>query len=560
MTDFTIPALKSSHGNDNRGFVAGANPGVAYGRYGAMFDAPSAQKLPQEALMALATAMIKPDIGAPITDLEPIDENPSIPAGYTYFGQFIDHDITFDPTPFNTSAVDVGALVDFRSPALDLDNMYGRGPDDQPYMYEKDGFSLRVGRVPGHADAVTGTKADLPRLPDGTPILGDKRNDENKIVSQFHGAMIQFHNKVAADTAMLTSFGFDPAVKGSRFRTAANIVRWHYQYVVVFDYLRHICLPGILTEVLNFGEMPRLPNYLKTEAKFAYMPIEFAGAAFRFGHSMIRPSYSLNSVVTTAKGVPPEPKTRIPTFTRDETDLTHNLNGFPGPLADVWGLDFGFFLDLPAGPGAAAGGMKVPQPSYRIDALLTGPLQDLPEFFKDTDTPAKLSTMVGNLAFRNLERGQTLGLPSGQAVAKLLGVLPLTDEIIWSAGSRLLDSAKLDAEAKADVQTTTDARAKVFEDWGMDNGCVLAGNCPLWFYILREAEYYGVKHRPDDPMIGFGGQHLGPVGSRIICETLLGLLWMDKSSFLHSNRGFTPLPQIAGGQMTLARLIEYALS
>ena len=560
MTDFTIPASKSSHGNDNRGFVAGANPGVAFGRYGAMFDAPPAQKLPQEALMALATAMIKPDIGAPITDLEPIDENPSIPAGYTYFGQFIDHDVTFDPTPFNTSSVDVSALVDFRSPALDLDNLYGRGPDDQPYMYEKDGFSFRVGRVPGHADAVTGTKADLPRLPDGTPILGDKRNDENKIVSQFHGAMLQFHNKVAADTAMLTSFGYDPTVKGSRFRTAANIVRWHYQYVVVFDYLKRVCLPGILTEVLNFGGMPRLPNYLKVDAKYAYMPIEFAGAAFRFGHSMIRPSYSLNSTVTTAKGAPPEPKTRIPTFTRDVADPTQNLNGFPGPLADAWGLDFGFFLDLPAGAKAAAGGMKVPQPSYRIDALLTGPLQDLPEFFNDTDTPAKLATLVGNLAFRNLERGQTLGLPSGQAVARLLGVLPMTDEIIWSAGSRLLDSAKLDDEAKADFKAANDARAKVFEDWGMDNECILAGNCPLWFYILREAEYYGVMHRPNDPLIGLGGQHLGPVGSRIVCETLLGLLWMDKSSFLHSNRGFTPLPQISGGQMTLASLIKYALS
>lgn len=371
--------------------------------------------------------------------------------------------------------------------------------------------------------------------------------------------MMQFHNKVAADTAMLTGFGYDPDVKGSRFRTAANIVRWHYQYVVVFDYLRRICLPGVLTEVLNFGWMPRLPNYLKSEAKFAYMPIEFAGAAFRFGHSMIRPSYALNSKTIAAPGAPTPPDTRIPTFTRDAPE-EKNLNGFPGTLPADWGIDFGFFLELPAGSAAGAGNMKVPQPSYRIDALLTGPLENLPEFFRDTDTPAKLATMVGNLAFRNLERGQTLGLPSGQAVAKLLGVSPLPDEIIWSAGSRLLDRAKLNDDAKKDLDTAKNARAQVFKNWGLDNGKILSNNCPLWFYVLREAEYYGVKHNENDPMIGFGGQHLGPVGSRIVCETLLGLLWMDKSSFLHSNRGFTPLPKIAGEKMTLASLIRYALS
>ena len=78
--------------------------------------------------------MIKPDDGKPLTETEPVDENPTIPAGYTYFGQFIDHDITFDPTPLSDATIDPSALVDFRSPALDLDNLYGRGPDDQPYI------------------------------------------------------------------------------------------------------------------------------------------------------------------------------------------------------------------------------------------------------------------------------------------------------------------------------------------------------------------------------------------------------------------------------------------
>ncbi len=549
---------KTAHGRDNRGLAAGANPGVGFGRYGSMFDADPAVKLPNEGLKALAEAMIKQDDGAPITETEPQDENPTIPAGYTYLGQFIDHDITFDPTPLNASDIDVSALTDFRSPALDLDNLYGRGPDDQPYMY--DGLKLRVGKTPpGAADAVVGTRADLFRLDDDVPILGDKRNDENKIVSQLHGAMIQFHNKVVADDDLIVAFGGDPTSSTSRFRAAANLVRWHYQWVVVHDYLPRVCQPTMTTEILNPGNTPRLQHYLHKDATYAYMPIEFAGAAFRFGHSMIRPSYSLNTVVTAAKG-DTSGKTRVPTFSRDP-DITHNLNGFPGPLAPFWGLDFGFFLDLPAGPKAAAGGFKVPQPSYRIDALLVSPLDDLPEFFKQTDTPQTKDTLVGNLAFRNLQRGQSLSLPSGQTIARILGEAPLPDDILWSAGSRLLNLDKLDPVDKKAIRDTNDARGQIRDEWVEGNGCLLRNNAPLWYYILREAEYYGVRHDPFEQGVGFGGQHLGPVGSRIVAETLIGLLWMDRSSFLHARPGFKPLGKIAGGKpFTLASLVQYALS
>jgi hypothetical protein len=451
--------------------------------------------------------------------------------------------------------VDVGALVDFRSPALDLDSVYGRGPDDQPYMYN--GLQLRVGAPLQSASAKTGAKNDLFRLPDGVPILGDKRNDENKIVSQIHGAMIRLHNKVVADDALIQAAGGDISSDTSRFLSAAQIVRWHYQWVVVFDYLNRVCEPGMVTEVLNPGGMPRLQNYLKANAEFAYLPVEFSGAAFRFGHSMVRPSYSLNSLVLTRAGGDSKAE-RIPTFSA-VPGSDQNLNGFPGTLPPSWGLDFGFLFEVAPSDETVGQNFKLPQPSYRIDALLVSPLSNLPEFFKASAQPG--TTLVGNLAFRNLLRGQMLSLPSGQTIANLLGIAPLTDDILWGAGSSRLDETQLSDDDKEEIEETKDKRQAFREKWVDAPGAPLKNNAPLWYYILREAEHHGVTRNPNDPGVGFGGQHLGPVGSRIVAETLIGLLWMDKSSFLHDLRGFTPLPQISGGgDLTLGKLLHFALS
>ena len=128
----------AGHGLGNRGLEAGAMPGMGRGRFGRMFPDLLGPEYPPEAVKALAEAMIKEDKGAPITKSEPEDENYTIPAGYTYFGQFVDHDLTFDPTPLRHQLLDVAALEDFRTPALDLDCIYGSGPDDQPYLYKAD--------------------------------------------------------------------------------------------------------------------------------------------------------------------------------------------------------------------------------------------------------------------------------------------------------------------------------------------------------------------------------------------------------------------------------------
>src|SRR5262249_53274304 len=130
----------------------------------------------------------------------PDPSHPIIAAGYTYLGQFIDHDLTFDPVSSLQRENDPNALVDFRTPRFDLDCVYGRGPDDQPYLYQHDGVRMPLGRpLPGNNDDPN--TRDVPRnSPDAGPkraLIGDPRNDENVIVSQLQGVFLRFHNRVA---------------------------------------------------------------------------------------------------------------------------------------------------------------------------------------------------------------------------------------------------------------------------------------------------------------------------------------------------------------------------
>lgn len=553
--DTSAPRLPSQpvsiHGRDTRGLEAGAIPGMGYGRYGRMFNFQG-RLLTDPCLRAIAKSMTKVDFGKPITAPEPVDENPTIPAGYTYFGQFIDHDLTLDPTPLSVKDADVAALEDFRTPAFDLDCIYGRGPDDQPYMY--DGLKLRVGKALDAGAGAVRSKTDVLRLPVSDTlqpaILGDKRNDENRIVCQIQAAFIAFHNKVVDDPALIAAFDGDFSDNTSRFRTAVRITRWHYQWLVVNDFLKRLLSPDALAELMPANAPPKIDDYLRPNAQYAYVPVEFAGAAYRFGHSMVRPSYALNSLV----GVGPATPTtsgRIPIFSRDP-DPRKNLNGFGAPLPSDWGIDWSFFLDHVT---KTAGNFQIPQQSYRIDANLVDALADLPEFFNQ---PSPL----GQLAYRNLARGVVnLRLPSGEQAANAFGLTPMTPDQLWKgAGSRLLDPAKL-GETKADYDDVI-ARRKVVFDAFVDHGGELKGATPLWYYILREAEYYGVGRVAEKPADGeWGGQFLGPVGSRIVGQTFLGMLWSDDSSYLRRHRNFTPAAPIAdNAPFTLGRLVTWALT
>lgn len=457
----------------------------------------------------------------PITEAEPTDENPTIAAGYTYLGQFIDHDITFDPVSSLQRLNDPDALENFRTPRLDLDCLYGRGPDEQPYLYAKPDRAMFI---LGDNRGIAGMdRPDLMRTADGTALIGDKRNDENKIVSQIQALFLKFHNKVFTQIAPRFGLGEDEA----HFLETQRIVRWCYQWVVLNDFLPKICDKEFVKEAMPASGQrgPKL-DYYRPHGGDAYIPVEFSVAAYRFGHSMVRPSYALNDVARSSARFTLDGKdfnfARIPVFVPHSAAPTDAMNGLGEPLPAAWGIDWAFFFGKLG--TAKTGAKQIPQPSYRIDASLVDPLGDLPEF-------ASGPSPFASLAFRNLQRGVSMGLPSGQGVARMMGAKVLSDEQLWSVRNE-----------EESLEPWTDGRAffNSHKRW-------LQGTAPLWYYILKEAE---VLHH---------GHHLGEVGSRIVAETLIGLVWYDHYSYLFQMPRWTPAEEQLGlpAKLDMQALTEF---
>jgi hypothetical protein len=471
-----------THGTEPRGHRPPPLSPLHEGRFGRLFrKLKPAPRLEPQQLRDLAASMREPDPpggggwggpGAPPQDFD----NPDIPAGYTYFGQFVDHDITFDPASSLQQENDPDALVDFRTPRFDLDSVYGSGPDDEPFQYDK----AQPGKfLVGDSN----DQADLPRNAQGTALIGDPRNDENIIVRGLQLVFLQLHNKLFDEVAA------DGAIPAERkFVETQQRVRWHYQWVVVDDSLRRLVGEDLLTQLFHFDATSGKPDFdldYYSPTKNAYMPVEFSVAAFRFGHSQIRPVYDLNGTVTNRPIFLPG----------DEVGEFDDLRGFR-PLPQQWAIDWPLFLPI---DGSA------PQLSRRIDARLVGALFDLPGVAPDQPQ---------SLAERNLLRGESFSLPSGQDVAKHLGVNP-----------------RPGGELGAPEPT------------------------PLWFYILKESEH-SLKN-PDDP--SSGGRELGPVGARIVAEVLLGLLRADPKAWVNVDPTWRPsIPAANPPAFTLADLVKFA--
>src|SRR5256714_823333 len=295
-------------------------------------------------LKKLACEMIAPEESEQEARDDDPEENQAIPAAYTYLGQFVDHALTFDPISHLREALTPAqfqALVDFRTPRFDLASLCGRGPDDQPYMYDDDRIYLPSGK-PLSGKPFDPGAVDLPRGPSDRALIGDPRNDENRIVAQLHAIFLRFHNEVVRKLG---------GKKHVSFQEVREQVRWHYQWVLVDDFLRTILDEETYNSVFldNYNFVTKIPRLRENDLEL--MPVEFSVAAYRFGHSMIRPGYRLNSVI----------ESPIPIFSDYPDDFTADLGGFR-PIPPEWAIDWQFFIKL--GHNAEHG----PQLSYKIDS------------------------------------------------------------------------------------------------------------------------------------------------------------------------------------------------
>jgi hypothetical protein len=417
---FAADTAEGLHGVPLRGMYLTQKNRLAEGRFGVMFKRLPAFAPGDDLLTGLARSMVEDQT---VSDDSHLNTSPRLFAGFTFVGQFIDHDITFDNTPLALQQADPDATVNFRTPRYDLDSVYGRGPVEEPQFYDpadRDKLLVRPN--------VNGVE-DMARGGDGRAIIPEPRNDENLIIVQLHRAVAAFHNRIV-DHARAQGIRREWV-----FETARRLTRWHYQWAVVHDFLPRVVGDGLVgpngtvyREIT--GKAPAITvTYYKPTSRDGrpFMPVEFAVAAYRFGHSLIRPFYVINQSTLDRGGVP--------VF---GADGGFNLNGgrpVPADLVMEWKNIMPVDSSFPA---------RKPR---KIDTKLSLPLTSLPGSVVPPPDPTV------HLAVRNTLRGKHVGLPSGQQVAKTMRVNVLSNAVLGLSSD---------------------------PGWG--------GEAPLWFYILKEAE------------------------------------------------------------------------
>lgn len=400
--------------------------------------------------------------------------NPTHTAGTTFVGQFLDHDMTFDAGSRLGVPTEPRRARNSRVPTLELDSVYGDGPLASLQLYDpNDRVKLRI--------ESGGLFEDVPRSADKTAIIADPRNDENVVISGLQAAFILFHNRAVDYVRQQGNARGHRQEPEDVFEAARRLTAWHYQWIIANEFLPQILGQDMLNDIHRRGR-----HFFHPDHDHGFIPVEFQGAAYRFGHSIVRPSYRAN--LAGDNGQPFFGMIFAPgqVGVADPSDLS---GGARAPRRFIgWQTFFDF------GDGEV-------KPNKRIDTTLSTPLFDLP-----------LPTIAGftlgsptSLPQRNLLRHLTWSLPSGQDIAREMGAPAL------SAGD-LKDLSGL--------------------------GVGFERSTPLFFYVLREAQ---VMH---------AGLNLGPVGGRIVGEVILGLLQSDRDSYLNAQRAWRPSLPTRNGQVT----------
>ena len=409
--------------------------------YGRMFPELPSFQADEQFLHALGRA-------GGVCDCGDVDDNSDslgdTAAGWPIFGQFVAHNITADRSVLQSHA-NTAELRNARSPQLNLESIYGDGPTGNPFLYQRDDPAKFLLGPDG---------ADVQRNADGIAIIGDPRNDSHMLISQMHLAILKAHNAFV-DEVRVAGTPNDRV-----FGEAARQLRWHYQWLILNEFLPTLVGETLANNVLRDG-----PKWFRP-AHSGFIPLEFADAAYRYGHSQIRHRYRLNS-------------------NSDPVPLFPDLLGFRA-VPREHAVDWKLFFDAP--------GSSPAQRSKKMDGKLVRALIELPVAV----TGECEIEDYHSLAVRDLQRGQGVGLSSGEAVARHIGVAPLTPEQVGIAST----------------------------GW--------KGETPLWYYVLREADACT------------GGHRLGPVGGRIVAEVLVGLIDADTTSFRKSGSEWRPQKTLAG--------------
>ncbi len=326
------------------------------------------------ALDSLALSMLRQPDQSPIP-IPLLIGHPPPPVAVTYFGQFVDHDLTGDATPLREAgSCEPSHVTNHRTPWLDLDHLYGDGPGSlrHGHLYASDGASFRLGYSP-----FGGEPFDVPCLADGAPALVEERNGENLIVRQVHAMFLKLHNR-AVDALPIA---LPPA---ERFDRARDRVRWQYQWLVRNWFLKEVCDPLVYEAVVVNGQ--RLIDWQQDGFS---IPVEFAVGAMRFGHSMVRDGYTLNNLPAEGGG-----------------------SGFV-PLGDLFGLSH---IGLLPPRLKVDWALLSRRGAMAIDTAMVAPLFQLPDDHLDLYVRGPIPHPPRSLALRTLLRGAAMHLPTGQQI------------------------------------------------------------------------------------------------------------------------------------------------